>query len=138
MGEVAMLEFNETKVCEIIVRLLEAREDQARSDVFRPEAINHLHPVEMTWKLGSQLYALEHTGIEPFEEHVRLEAESQRHFDPILKALAGALPSGVFELLVPAKAMLHRSRAEVAQIQSALIGWIKRAAPPLGMRRSGD
>jgi hypothetical protein len=88
--------------------------------------------------LGSQLYALEHTGIEPFEDHVRLEAEAQRHFDPIKEALIGVVPNGVLELQVPVRAMLKRPKAEVAKIQAALVGWIRREGPTLRTSRYAD
>src|SRR5260370_42667986 len=110
-----MLTFNEGKVCEAIVRYLEARERQTRSDVQSPESINHPDPVELTLKLGSQLYALEHTGIEPFDHHLRMEAEAERLFGPISAALKGTLPPDAFELQPPLKAMINRKKAEVAE-----------------------
>jgi len=133
-----MLTFNEGKVCEAIVRYLEAREQKARTDVRSPEVDNHPDPVEFIWKLGPQLFALEHTGIEPFEDHMRLEAEAERHFEPIRAALKEALPPEVIELHVPAKAMLNRKKAEVVQIQTALVDWVKRTTSTLPTRSYAD
>jgi len=133
-----MLTFNEGKVCEAILRYLERREGARRADVTSPEDDHHTDPVELTWRLGSQLFALEHTGIEPFEGHVQLDAEAKRHFEPISAGLANALPHGVIELHVPAKVMLGRSKTAIAGIQAALIDWIKHTAPTLPMRSYAD
>jgi hypothetical protein len=97
-----MLTYNEGKVCDAIVRYLEAREGARRTDLRSPEEERHGDPVELAWKLDSQLYALEHTGIEPFEGHVQLEAEAKLHFDPIRDSLAGALPP-LSNLICPQK-----------------------------------
>ena len=105
-----MLTFNEGKVCDAIVRHLEARDGVTRVDVQSPEAAHHADPVELTWKFGDQLFALEHTGIEPFYDPMRLEAEAKRHFDPIREALKDVLPADIIELHVPAKAMLGLKR----------------------------
>lgn len=133
-----MLMFNEGKVCEAIIRHLEARENCKRHDMQSPESDNHANPVELTWRLGAQLFALEHTGIEPFEDYMRLEAEAKRHFDPIKVALKDSLPPDVIELHVPAKAMLDRAKPEVARIQAALIDWIRHTAPTLAARSYAD
>lgn len=133
-----MLTFNEGKVCEAIVRHLEAREGVTRADVQSPEAAHHADPVELTWKLGDQLFALEHTGIEPFDDHMRLEAEAKRHFDPIRDALKGVLPTEIIELHVPAKAMLGLKMADVVLIQAAITAWVRQIAPTLRMRSYRD
>ena len=133
-----MLTFNEGKVCDAIIHYLEARECAQRTDITWPEDEHHANPVEITWKFGPQLFAIEHTGIEPFEGHVQMDAEAERHFGPISVALNGVLPADVFDLHVPAKAMLHRGKAEIARIQAAIIEWVKHTAPTLPVRRYAD
>ena len=87
------------------VRHLEERTRLARAGLRWPEDEGHAHPVEAAFTLGSQLFALEHTGIEPFKGHVRMEAEADRHFAPITDALKGALgTTAVFELNMPINA----------------------------------
>ena len=103
-----------------------------------PEDENHTDPVELVWKLGSQLFALEHTGIEPFEGHVQLEAEAKLHLDPIKAALAGALPPGVVELHLPAKAMQGLKKSVIRAIQRAIADWVRATAPKLAIRRYSD
>lgn len=129
-----MLTFNEGKVCEAIIRYLEAREKETRREVHSPESTNDDDPVELIWKLGTQLYALEHTGIEPFDGHLKLEAEARHHFEPIKTALTDIVSNDIIELHVPAKAMLGRSKADVAQIQTAIITWVRQQAPALERR----
>jgi hypothetical protein len=86
------LSFNEGKVCDAIVRRLEDREQQTRADLRWPEKENHQFPVELVFKLGGQLYALEHTGIEPFDGHLRMEAQTEKLFAPITNALCPCNP----------------------------------------------
>jgi hypothetical protein len=133
-----MLTFNEGKVCEAIVRHLEAREGVTRADVQSPEAAHNADPIELTWKLGDQLFALEHTGIEPFDDYMRLEAEAKRHFDPIRDALKDVSPTEIIELHVPAKAMLGLKKADAVLIQAAITAWMRQTAPTLRTRSYAD
>ncbi|HEY3920057.1 MAG TPA: hypothetical protein VGL83_19865 [Stellaceae bacterium] len=133
-----MLTFHEKQICEAIVRYLEAREGERRADVASPEDDHHPNAVELVWRLGQKLFALEHTGIEPFEGHMQLEAEAERHFGPISARLANALPPDVFELQVPAKAMAGCNRVEIARIQEAIVAWVKQVGPTLKVHRYAD
>jgi hypothetical protein len=69
MTSVSMLKFHESETCEGIIQHLEGRERTNRRDVNVRDKDDHTSPnarVEMTFRLGDQLYAIEHTGIEPF------------------------------------------------------------------------
>lgn len=120
------------------MRHLEAREGLTRADVEAPEAVHHPYPVELTWKFGARLFALEHTGIEPFDGHMKRYAEAKRHFDPVGDALKDALPTEIIELHVPAKAMLGQKKVTVAEIQAAIIQWARQNAPRLRPRSHAD
>ncbi|MFZ3351215.1 MAG: hypothetical protein WA268_10160 [Xanthobacteraceae bacterium] len=125
-----MLNFNEGRVCDAIVRRLEARANGARAGVRWPEQENHAFPVEVAFAIGDQLFALEHTGIEPFAGHVQMDAEAARLFQPISDGLRNALGTeAVFELMIPANALGGRKMREVRRIQQALIDWVKTTAP---------
>jgi hypothetical protein len=131
-----MLMLNEGKVCEAIVRQLEAREGTTRADVQRPDEANRrTAAVELTWWLGSQLYALEHTAVEPFDDYMRMTNEGGRHYDPILAALQTGLPPDVFELHVPAMALVGCNKLELPKIQAAIIAWVRETGPALKVRR---
>jgi hypothetical protein len=64
------VKFNEGLACEAIVRRLESRDQRVRANVRFPEKEQHAFSVEATFEIGDQLYAMEHTGIEPFEGHI--------------------------------------------------------------------
>ena len=134
-----MLTFNEGKVCEAIVQRLEQRLKAARMDMRWPEDERHPFPVELAFTIGGQLFALEHTGIEPFKAHVQMDAEADRLFTPIVDALKNALGTdAVFELMIPANALPGRKMPEVRGIQQALIDWVKATAPTVPSQRYGD
>jgi hypothetical protein len=136
---VPMLSFNEGKVCEAIVRHLEERAGSPRHGMRWPEDEGHAHPVEVAFSLGAGLFALEHTGIEPFKGHVRMEAEAERHFKPITEALKNALgTSAVFELHMPANAFHGRGMREIRGLQKAIILWVTTTAPTVPARRYAD
>jgi hypothetical protein len=134
-----MLTFNEGKVCDAIVRRLEEREQHARADLRWPEHEEHESPVEVAFTLGGQLYALEHTGIEPFEGHVRMEAQTEKLFAPITNALKDSLGvDALFELYLPLNALDGWKPAELQTIQNAIIEWVKATAPTISKRPHPD
>lgn len=129
----------EGEVCDAMVQRLEEREGQKRADLHWPERENHQHPVELTFKLGDQLYALEHTLIEPFEGHIRMEAQTEKLFAPITDALKDALGTdALFQLNLAANALFGRKPAELQAIQQAIIGWVKETAPTIPKREVPD
>jgi hypothetical protein len=66
-----MLRFDQEGVCEALIRHLEAREGHPCAHVCPRDQGSEIAGVEarveMTFRLGGQLYALEHAGIEPFD-----------------------------------------------------------------------
>jgi len=134
-----MLSTNEGKVCDAIVRRLEEREQRKRTDLCWPERENHKSAVEIAFKLGDQLYALEHTLIEPFEGHMRMEAQTEKLFTPIISALKDALgEDALFELYLRLNALDGRKPAELSRIQQAIIAWVKATAPTIPRRPHPD
>jgi len=129
---------NEGKACDAIMRYLEAREGAQRQNLRFPEDENHKSPVEMVCTIGGQLYAFEHTGIEPFTGFIQMNNQAGIHFEPIRTALAGILPLDVLELHIPAKAFQGLDKRAVQKIQEAIINWVKQTAPSLPVMRYGD
>ncbi len=86
------MQFNEGKACDALLRHLESREGAARSNVRWPEEEHHAGPVELVCHIGSQLYAIEHTGIEPFEGLLQLNNEAPRVFGPLEAAIGRMVP----------------------------------------------
>jgi hypothetical protein len=129
---------NEGKACDAVLRHIEAREGATRRDLIFPEKEHHADPVELVCTVGTQRYALEHTRIEPFDGHIRLEAEGKRHFSPIMDRVADQLPSDSrFELNVPVGVMLGLNDRTARPIQDALADWILATAPGLPTARPG-
>jgi hypothetical protein len=133
------LSFNEGKICDAVVRRLEEREQHTRTGVRWPEQEHHQFPVELVFMLGTQLYALEHTGIEPFEGHVHMEAQTEKLFAPITDALKDALGTdALFELYLPINSLTGRKPAALQTIQQAIIEWVKATAPTIPKRPFPD
>jgi hypothetical protein len=129
-GADVALKYNEGLACEAIVRHLENRANGVRTGLRWPEDEQHAFPVEAAFKIGDQLYALEHTGIEPFGGHMQMEAQATRLFAPIEDGLKGNLDTAaVFQLHVPVNAFRGQRKSDVGRIQQALIGWVKMTAP---------
>jgi hypothetical protein len=133
------LTFNEGKACDAVVRVLEARAGQSRTDVQYPEKTLHVVPIEMICKIGNVLFAVEHTGIEPFAGHLKLDAEAEKHVRPIEERVAGKLPpADTFELHMPAGATQGMLLKEVRRVHDALVAWIVETAPTLPIARYAE
>jgi hypothetical protein len=133
------LTFNEGKACDAVIRVLEARTGQNRKDVQDPEKDGHVAPIELTCTIGNRLFAFEHTGIEPFAGHLKLDAEADKHVRPIEAMLVGKLPPAeTFELNMPADATQGMPLKEVRRVQEALVTWIIEIAPTLPIARYAE
>lgn len=135
-----MLKLNEGKACDAIVRLLEERAGASRANLQTHDKHEEAERrIELTFWLGSQLFAVEHTGIEPFARFMQLNAEARFHFDPIKDAVKHAIPPNeVIELHVPAKALQGRPSKEIRSITDALAKHIIAIAPKLARRSYAD
>jgi hypothetical protein len=124
------LSYNEGKACDAVIRVLETREGKGRNNVRIPEQERHAAPIEFACNIGDRLFALEHTGIEPFAGHMQMEAEADRLFRPIETLLANKLPpNDTFELGIPVNALQGLKKKDLAQIQAALVAWVEATAP---------
>jgi hypothetical protein len=133
------LKFNEGKVCDAVIRILEAREGDRRGEVRSPERDRHAAPIELTCRIGDTVFAFEHTGIEPFSGHMQLDAEADTHFRPIEAMVVGKLPPDkTFELNMPVLATQGLRLKELRAVHEALVAWIVATAPTLPIARYGD
>jgi hypothetical protein len=124
-----MFRFSEGRACEAVVQCLEERAALSRENLCWPEKEGHLFPVEAAFTIGDELFALEHTGIEPFKGHHKLNAEAEKHFKPIINTLNDYLGrNSEFELVIPASAFRGRREPEVRTIQAAIVHWFKATA----------
>jgi hypothetical protein len=126
------LRFHEGKACDAVLQHLERRTGVSRTGLRFPDREGHPAPVEVVCTIGDQIYALEHTGIEPFEGHMRGSADNDRLIQPIVCGVDGRLPPAEeFELHIPIGAMEGLHRREVSSAQRLLIDWIVASAPKL-------
>jgi hypothetical protein len=126
------LRFNEGRACDAVLRLLEARDGAQRQAVCFPERESHEYMVELACHIKGQLYALEHTGIEPFTGHVQVDAEAKRRIQPLVERVAARLPqTEEFELQVPVDGLAVLRGKQLDDVHDTLAEWIERIAPTL-------
>ena len=113
--------FNEGKVCDAVLRQIERRVAAARANCIWPERDNHQAAVEMVCDIGGRQFALEHTGIEPFEGFVRLQNDALTHFRPLEALIAESLPPSDYVLLeMPLKATEGLRGKALTKVRAAL------------------
>src|SRR3546814_5460963 len=77
-------------------------------------------------------YAIEHTLIEPFANHIRTGAEFEELVRPVEAALDGTMPRpGTYTLLFPVYPTADRHRRTHAALREKIVTWIREAGPPL-------
>lgn len=118
-----MNRFNEGKACDAILRHIEAREVRTRQDLRWPEQEGHPAPIELTCSVGDRLYAFEHTGLEPFDGQIAIEAK--HHLEPLRAMFVGKIPEAeLYDLQIPAGATLKLKEGKIREIISVLAAWI--------------
>ena len=93
---------NEGKACDAVVRVLELRSGAVRGDIRHPERDGVGPPVDLRLWLGNQDHALEHTLIEPFENHIKTGVVFGEIFAYIRENTGDVLPAtAYYELRIP-------------------------------------
>ena len=129
---------NEGKACDAVVRFLEIRTGETRTDIRHPEKDHVGPPVELRLKLGAQEYAIEHTRIEPFENQIKTSIVFKQIDDYVKERLSDPLPgSAYYELHIPINVRLPERKKERDQALNNLIDWIRTNAQWLHERNSG-
>jgi hypothetical protein len=130
--------FNEGKACDAVLRRIEKREGAVRQNCRWPEREQHAAPVELVCDIGGRQFAVEHTGVEPFEGHVRLQNDARTHFRPLEERIAISLPATEYiELHMPLKATEGLRGKALASVQEALAEYVLAKAPTLPIGREG-
>jgi hypothetical protein len=127
------LKFNEGRACDAVIRRLERRDCAMRDGITQHDLdSDEARRVELTFTLNGRLYALEHTGIEPFEGHLQLNNEAPELTLPLVHLVSPRLPGeDSFELLLPHDAFRGMKRKQVDGVRTAIADWIERIAPTL-------
>jgi len=123
---------NEANLCEAVIRLLEEDVSARRRDVRFPERDQIGPPVECRFGLGSRRYAIEHTLIEPFADHIRTGSEFEELIRPVEATLNGRMPRpGVYTLYFPVHPTAGRHRRTHAALREQIIAWVLEAGDAL-------
>ena len=126
---------NEGKACDAVVRWLEERTGNTRTDVCVPEKCKTGPPVELRLFLGPQEFALEHTLIEPFAGFIKTGISLEEIVKPIKNAVSGKLPGPArYELLLPTNPLMNKS--ELESFKNVVIDLILDHAPILYKKAS--
>jgi hypothetical protein len=131
--------FNQGKTLDAVLRCIEAREASNRVGDFRfPEHERHAAPIELVCKIGGSHFAFEHTGVEPFSDHIEMGIHHRRFFEPIENQLTNTLSTkDHFQLLVPVNATVGLRPAKIELIQNALLAWVWETGPKLKLAPYG-
>lgn len=130
--------FNEGKACDAILRRIEASMRARRQNCRWPENERHSAAVELVCEIGGKHFALEHTGVEPFEGYVRLQNDALTHFRPLEARISDTLPPTEYiELHMPLKATEGLRGKALVAAQSAIAEYVLAKAPTLPVARDG-
>jgi hypothetical protein len=125
-------QFNEGRACDAVIRYLERRFGAVRTCVQLPEREHLEVPIEVAFELAGTAFAMEHTGIEPFEGHTQLQATGDAGIRPLSESLLGKLPpTDDFELHVPAGVFSHLGRQRLQEVHRLIADWIIEVSPTL-------
>ena len=128
----------EGKVCKAVVRLLEKRTGESRTNVRFPEKDRCGPPVDLRVTLGTQEYAIEHTRIEAFESQIKTALVFNEIRDYINEWLITPLPGAAYYALhVPNDVSLPEKKEKRTQALNNLVEWIQTSAQCLYERNSG-
>ena len=130
---------NEGKACDAVVKLLEERLGEARTDVHRPENDKVGPPVDLRLRLGHQEYALEHTEIEAFPGRIRTDESLKQLITPIREALSGTLPGPAeYVMYVPRDTSLRVRKSALREVIEDLKRWTRASADTLYERHAHE
>jgi len=127
------LKFNEGRACDAVIRRLERRASALRDRITQHDLDpDETRRVELTFTINGRPYALEHTGIEPFEGHIQLNNQAPDLTQPLIDLVTPLLPGKEhFELMLPHDAFRGMKRKDVGAVHAALSEWIQRVGPTL-------
>ena len=116
---------NEGKVCDAVVRFIEKRTGEIRTQVRRPE-LNGVGPqVDLRVKFSAQKYAIEHTRVESFENQIRTGSIVEEIIGHIKKKNIVPFPStAYYELHYPIDVSLPDRKVKRDCALNNLVEWI--------------
>jgi hypothetical protein len=135
--------YNEGKAIDAVLGRIEAREGSSRlGDGWSPD--DQQDPdkdrrVDYVCTVGKQLYAFEHTGIEPFPNQIEMEVHNEKLFQPVIERFDNRTADvELWEFHHPVQASVGVSGSKIRQVQAALTDWIAENVMALPVNRFGD
>lgn len=116
---------NEGKCCDAVLRRIEAELGVGRQNVRKPEALGDPAPIDLACEIGGQLFAFEHTRIEPFVGFIQMNQEASWRVAPIQHAISDRVPAGeIWQLMLPLGALDNLRGDQLRRAQGAIVEWI--------------
>jgi hypothetical protein len=123
---------NEGKCCDAVLRVLEKRVGEKRSNMFFPERQQHSAPVELVCMIGPAQYAVEHTKLEPYERQMQDSVFFINALGSLEKSVIGLLPKDAFfRLTMQPGAFDGLTKRQVDTVREKIEQWIISIAPSL-------
>lgn len=123
---------NEGKACDAVLRVMERKSGNFRSDVRFPERDKIGPPIELECHLGDRKLAVEHTVVEAFEGQIGSAVQFSRLLGSIEQDLSGQLPSpGVYYLNFPISPHVGIRTSDHTAIRAAIAHWVVEKANDL-------
>ena len=124
---------NEGLICDAVVRFLEENTHHNRTDLTRPEIDGGLGGVDLLFRLGNDIYALEHTKIESFPNQITFNARFNQFIQPVIDEVRklGLPKPGEYRLLLPVDTHVNAKGEQLEGLQTSLIQWICETAQKL-------
>ena len=131
-----LIQRNEGKACDAVVRHIEACTGDTRKSLRHPETDHEGPPVDLRLKVGAQEYAIEHTLLQMYPNMIKYVAAFNTIHKFVGKRISGPLPGAVhYELHVPIKVSFPRGKKHRERALHSLVEWILSSAQRLHERR---
>ena len=130
-----LIQRNEGKACDAVIRRFEALTGETRSDVRCPERDGFGPPVDLRVKMGAVEYAIEHTLLQPYRNRIEYSARFNTINKFIRERITDPLPGSVYyQLNIPIDVSLPRKKHRDKALLNLVI-WILTTAQRLHERR---
>ena len=124
-----LIQRNEGKACDAVVRHIEACTGDTRKSLRHPETDHEGPPVDLRLKVGAQEYAIEHTLLQMYPNMIKYVGAFNTIHKFVGKRISGPLPGAVhYELHVPIKVSFPRGKKHRERALHSLVEWILSSA----------
>lgn len=116
---------NEGRVCDAVLRAIEKRTGEIRTQVHRPEVDRVGPQVDLRFKLGDQEYAIEHTLVEPYDNQIKTRVIIKEILGYFKENISLPFPSpAYYELQYPVEISLPDGKVKRNRALKSLANWV--------------